>query len=86
MKFDSRAIVSGVAVSPLNLQVFIPCMAGLFLFVAGIVVGKSMPTHVTVSATPDPGPIVIARNHVHGRYGSPRWLQQDQTLVADVAQ
>jgi len=86
MKFDSRAIVSGVAVSPLKLQVFIPCMAGLFLFVAGIVVGKSLPTLVTVSAPPDPGQIVIVKNQVHGRFGSPRWLQQDQTLVADVAE
>ena len=85
MEFDSRAIVSGVAISPLKLQVFIPCMAGLFLFVGGIVVGKSLPTQVTVSDV-DPGRVVIVKNQAHGRYGSPRWLQQNQTLVADIAQ
>ncbi|MBI2809712.1 MAG: hypothetical protein HYX67_02615 [Candidatus Melainabacteria bacterium] len=83
MNFDSRAIVSRNSVSPLKLHVFIPCMAGLFLFVAGVVVGKSLPTQVTLSAAPDPGQIVIVK--AHGRFGSPRWLQQQQpTLVADV--
>lgn len=81
MNLDSRAIVTRNSISPFKLQVFIPCMAGLFLFVAGIVVGKAVPTKVTLSAAPDPGQIVIAK--AHGRYGSPRWLQQ-QTLVADV--
>jgi hypothetical protein len=57
-------------------------MAGLFLFVAGVVVGKSLPTQVTLSATPDPGQTVIVKTH--GRFGAPRWLQQQTTLVADV--
>lgn len=82
MNLDSRAIVSRNSISPFKLQVFIPCMAGLFLFVAGVVVGKSLPTKVTLSAAPDPGQIVIVK--AHGRFGSPRWLQQQPTLVADV--
>ena len=81
MNFDSRAIVSGNSISPLKLQVFVPCMAGLFLFVAGVVVGKSLPTQIKLSAAPDPGQIVIVK--AHGRFGSPRWLQQP-VLVADV--
>lgn len=81
MNLDSRAIVTRNSISPFKLQVFIPCMAGLFLFVAGVVVGKSLPTRVTLSANPDPGQIVIVK--AHGRFGAPRWLQQE-TLVADV--
>ncbi|CAN5628847.1 hypothetical protein BH10CYA1_BH10CYA1_43210 [soil metagenome] len=82
MNLDSRSIVSRCSISPLKLQVFIPCMAGLFLFVAGVVVGKTLTTHVTLNATPDPGQIVIVK--AHGRFGAPRWLQQQPTLVADV--
>jgi hypothetical protein len=92
MKSDCRTIIGksssllyGLStdnLSPLDLQVFLPCMAGLLLFVGGIVVGRTFPTTVSVSA--HPAETIVSKTH--GRYGAPRWIQQVQqgTLVADV--
>ncbi len=79
MKFDFRTIVNTLDLSPLDLQVFLPCMAALLLFAGGLALGKTFPTTVSVSARP--AETVVTKSH--GKYGAPRWLQQG-TLVADV--
>jgi hypothetical protein len=52
------------------------CLAGLLLFVSGLIVGKTMTSMTlsseTVNAEPALRHISIAQN-THGRYGVPRW-------------
>ncbi len=81
MKFDNRSIDYAVNISPLDLKIFLPCMAGLLLFVGGIVVGRTFPNEVTLSANSSAATVVKA----HGRFGVPRWNQQ-RMLVADIEQ
>lgn len=82
MTFDSGSMESKLAMSPLRSRVFIPCMAGLFLFVAGVVVGKALPSQVQL--VNNTTPVLAPTAKAHGRFGTPRWLQSQQTLVADV--
>jgi hypothetical protein len=65
--------------SPLNLQVFLPCFAGSLLFVAGVVVGRTLPTAVIVGVNQKQASDTLVTTH--GRFGAPRWIQQP-TLVA----
>ncbi len=79
MKFDSHTFVNTLNLSPLDFQVFLPCMAGLLFFAGVLSFARTFSTPVSVSARPAETVVIKA----HGKYGVPRWLQQG-TLVADV--
>lgn len=82
MNLDSR--VSTFAISPLRLETFFPCIAGMFLFVAGIALGKSLPNEVSFSVNANRKLTTASKLQAHGRFGTPRWLQQTPpALVAD---
>lgn len=87
MKSDSHVVINKLSISPCKPDKYFAYMTALFLFAAGIVVGKAVPSRVTVSAVPRQTQSSVVRVTAHGRFGAPRWLQQQaksQTLVADL--
>lgn len=90
MKFDSRVFMNNISISPCKPDNFFVYMTALFLFAAGIAVGKTVPTKVAISGATIQASSTVGKIKAHGRYGAPRWLQQQaksnssQTLVADL--
>lgn len=91
MNIDSRAYTKSNAISPIKLDSYFACMTALFVFVAVVAVQKNAASKVSLtssslSSSTDRAIAVNLKATAHGRYGAPRWLQQQksQTLVADL--
>ncbi len=74
MDIDTRAYTRSSAISPIKLDSYFACMTALFLFVAVTVLEKSAARKT--SLTPAVSSAISMNVTAHGRYGAPRWLQQ----------